>query len=282
MLAPAEEVQCRAPAAELQRRAWTAGASAMGAAVEEVYFVNPEAPVALYRPCITIKVRRIVDGEPDAVVEVALATECGPLDDETQPTTVRYALTKICNTVGLGAPGCHGDEVIFGHRLVTKGARAIGEEVDLQVDLQRPLTSVGITDGDEVQLIVAATEPPPPVAAAAGVAPEAALVAEPREDGSEVVIGTDIVSRGSCGRRAGLVFPVGTVHDRIHEHIAGSSYRVGAGAPIYLAAVLEYLAKEFLQVAGNAARQDKSTRISSRHLKLAIRNDEELNKIIII
>ena len=78
--------------------------------------------------------------------------------------------------------------------------------------------------------------------------------------------------------RAGLQFPVG----RIHRHLRKGNYgeRIGAGAPVYLAAVMEYLAAEVLELAGNAARDNKKTRIIPRHLQLAIRNDEELNKLL--
>lgn len=82
----------------------------------------------------------------------------------------------------------------------------------------------------------------------------------------------------SRSAKAGLQFPVG----RIARFLKQGRYaeRIGAGAPVYLAAVLEYLAAEVLELAGNAARDNKKTRIVPRHIQLAIRNDEELNKLM--
>ena len=82
----------------------------------------------------------------------------------------------------------------------------------------------------------------------------------------------------SRSSRAGLQFPVGRVHRLLRT--GNYSQRVGAGAPVYLAAVLEYLSAEVLELAGNAARDNKKSRIIPRHLQLAIRNDEELNKLL--
>merc|ERR1711964_185900 len=85
-------------------------------------------------------------------------------------------------------------------------------------------------------------------------------------------------SAQSRSSKAGLAFPVGRVHRLLRK--GNYAQRVGAGAPVYLAAVLEYLAAEILELAGNAARDNKKTRITPRHLQLAIRNDEELNQLL--
>uniref|UniRef100_A0A2I3RE51 Histone H2A n=1 Tax=Pan troglodytes TaxID=9598 RepID=A0A2I3RE51_PANTR len=72
----------------------------------------------------------------------------------------------------------------------------------------------------------------------------------------------------SRSSRAGLQFPVGRAPVAPQGQLFGAR---GAGAPVYLAAVLEYLTAEILEL---------KTRIIPRHLQLAIRNDEELNKLL--
>lgn len=39
------------------------------------------------------------------------------------------------------------------------------------------------------------------------------------------------------------------------------------------------IAAEILELAGNAARDNKKGRITPRHIKLAVANDEELNQV---
>uniref|UniRef100_A0AAX7UFB9 Macro domain-containing protein n=1 Tax=Astatotilapia calliptera TaxID=8154 RepID=A0AAX7UFB9_ASTCA len=82
----------------------------------------------------------------------------------------------------------------------------------------------------------------------------------------------------SRSARAGVIFPVGRMmrYLRIGTH----KYRIGMGAPVYMAAVIEYLAAEILELAGNAARDNKKGRITPRHIKLAVANDEELNQLL--
>ena len=82
----------------------------------------------------------------------------------------------------------------------------------------------------------------------------------------------------SRSAKAGLQFPVG----RVARYLKAGKYAtlVGAGAPVYMAAVLEYLCAEVLELAGNASRDNKKTRIVPRHIQLAVRNDEELSKLL--
>ena len=71
----------------------------------------------------------------------------------------------------------------------------------------------------------------------------------------------------SRSAKAGLQFPVGRIHRLLRK--GNYAQRVGAGAPVYLAAVLEYLTAEILELAGNAARDNKKSRIIPRHLPVS-------------
>ena len=95
------------------------------------------------------------------------------------------------------------------------------------------------------------------------------------QDSKGPKMGKTNTSRSS---KAGLQFPVGRMARYLRQ--GGFAKRVGAGAPVYMAAVLEYLTAELLELAGNAAKDNKRSRVTPRHIQLAIRNDEELNKFL--
>ena len=80
----------------------------------------------------------------------------------------------------------------------------------------------------------------------------------------------------SRSQKAGLQFPVGRLSRYLKK--GGYAKRIGGAAPVYMAAVLEYLTAEVLELAGNAAKDNKKMRINPRHIQLAVRNDDEFNQ----
>ncbi|XP_063544362.1 uncharacterized protein LOC134752622 [Cydia strobilella] len=77
--------------------------------------------------------------------------------------------------------------------------------------------------------------------------------------------------------KAGLIFPVG----RILRILKSGNYsrKVGIGASVYLAGVAEYLSTEIMDLAAQAAQDNNRSRISPRHILLAVKNDDELRKL---
>ncbi|KAF8962554.1 putative histone [Flammula alnicola] len=84
------------------------------------------------------------------------------------------------------------------------------------------------------------------------------------KSGGKAAGGDSTTKSQSRSAKAGLQFPVGRVHRLLKK--GNYAQRVGAGAPVYLAAVLEYLAAEILELAGNAARDNKKQRITAKLL----------------
>ena len=57
------------------------------------------------------------------------------------------------------------------------------------------------------------------------------------------------------------------------------SERIGGGAGAFMAGVLDYITSEICELSSSVAEQHKAQRIKPRHIQLAIRQDEEINKM---
>jgi len=74
--------------------------------------------------------------------------------------------------------------------------------------------------------------------------------------------------------QSGAIFPAGRVGSYLRRN--GYHRRIGGGAPVYLAAVLEYVTAELLDLAVTAAKESKKNRVTPRTIQLAANQDEEI------
>lgn len=84
--------------------------------------------------------------------------------------------------------------------------------------------------------------------------------------------------RRSRSKTAGLQFSVEAVA-ALASKVCHGGVLLSEGAAVYLAAVLEYMSAELLELSGNAARDNKTGTITARHIGLALWHDEELDKM---
>jgi histone H3/H4 len=95
-----------------------------------------------------------------------------------------------------------------------------------------------------------------------------------------VAEGTKAVTKASSlkiQKSSNLVFRVSRCRKFLKEC---SSQRVSPMAGVYLAAVLEYISAEILELAGYEVQERKKSVIKARDLSQGIKNDEELNSLI--
>ncbi|KAF2076850.1 hypothetical protein CYY_001817 [Polysphondylium violaceum] len=84
--------------------------------------------------------------------------------------------------------------------------------------------------------------------------------------------------RLSRSSRANITFPVSRVERLLRE--GRYAPRVESTAPVYLAAILEYLVYEILELSHQICERNKRTRITPQHINWAVSNDLELNHLL--
>lgn len=81
----------------------------------------------------------------------------------------------------------------------------------------------------------------------------------------------------TAAEKAGLQFSVSRTSNLLRRNI---SLRVGETASVYLAAVLEYICAEILELAGNNSKDHKMKTIMPRHMKEIVVEDKELHRLM--
>lgn len=84
--------------------------------------------------------------------------------------------------------------------------------------------------------------------------------------------------RISRSKRAGIILPVGRFNRHLHEKRYAP--RIAESASVYLAAAIEYVLGEVLELAGNTTLLEKRRRLTARDIMKAVRRDEELDELV--
>lgn len=78
--------------------------------------------------------------------------------------------------------------------------------------------------------------------------------------------------------RAGLILPVARFERNLRK--GRFAKRISSDGAVFMAAALEYLSAEVLELSAAACRQNKKKRIVPRHVMLAVENDAELKDLL--
>lgn len=106
-----------------------------------------------------------------------------------------------------------------------------------------------------------------------------AEISKSKEDNNDDDGIKELLDKKKCRRssKAGLVFPVGRIARYLKE--GGYSKRIGGLAPVYMAAILEYLIAEVIELSANICKEQKKVRIIPKHIYIAIMKDDELSML---
>ena len=81
----------------------------------------------------------------------------------------------------------------------------------------------------------------------------------------------------SKSQKAGLDFPIARVNRYIKKN--SGIKRVGASAPVFATATIEYIVSELLDVVGNVTNQSGRKTLSPEDIAAGVRADKELSKL---
>ncbi|OXB62036.1 hypothetical protein ASZ78_015678 [Callipepla squamata] len=85
-------------------------------------------------------------------------------------------------------------------------------------------------------------------------------------------------NRFSRSSRAGLLFPVSRIDRQLRK--GKFAKRFGASAPVYLAAVLQWVTCKTMDMAGKISKKSKQHYISASHLQMSVKKSSVLKRLL--
>jgi histone H2A len=106
------------------------------------------------------------------------------------------------------------------------------------------------------------------------------LLSNSLNEGEKSIISfkNNVNTKGSRQNKSNIIFPPSIV-EKFLRNFGTSKLMITSLAPVFLAAVLEYITYEIIDLASITAKDNKRVRITIRDLEVVIRCDVELNKL---
>lgn len=86
-----------------------------------------------------------------------------------------------------------------------------------------------------------------------------------------------LIERQTKSFKAGVYFPVSRIKRYLKNRIDGK--RISDYSAVYLAAVLDYLIAEVIEISGNVTKDMNKKLIIPRHIKCGVGQDKELDEL---